>query len=95
MSRNQEMLAALDALSRTRALTDMESNRLERLLRAEGLIPSITRDGNTCANGHAIEGANVVMHNSRPTCRTCRDLSARRSHAKARAKLAAAREQRA
>ena len=92
-SRNAEMIDALDKLSRTRELTLAESVRLERCMRSEGLIPSINRDGNTCANGHEIEGANVTMHNGRPSCRTCHNDSVRRSHARARAKLAAAREQ--
>ena len=95
MTRNIEMLRDLDALSRTRALTDAESNRLERCLRAEGLIPPKDRSGKACANGHEIEGDNAITHNGRLACRTCRNISARRSHAAARAKRQAIREYRA
>ena len=95
MSRAADAIASLDALSRTRALTDSESNRLERALRAEGLIPPNTRDGKVCAYGHTIEGDNAVIHNGRASCRTCRNESARRSHHAARAKRQAIREQHA
>ena len=70
MSRNTDMIAALDALSRTRALTDAESVQLERLLRAEKLIPKAS--GDVCKEGHAIEGDNSMpKQRGRPVCRKC------------------------
>lgn len=91
MTRNESFIAKLDALSRTRALTDAESYSLERSLRAAGLIPLKDRSGKSCVYGHEIAGDNAIMHNGRPSCRVCRDQSRVRSQATARAKRIAIR----
>ena len=87
MTRNEDMIAGLDALSRTRALTDAESVRLEKLLRAEGLIPKTVKGA--CLRGHPITGDNVMWHDGRKECRTCAYASRQQSQARTRAKVTA------
>ena len=87
MTRNEGMIAGLDALSRTRALTDTESIRLEKLLRAEGLIPKTVRG--VCLRGHPIEGDNILWHDGRKECRKRAYASRQQSQARTRAKVTA------
>ena len=84
MTRNLNMIAGLDALSRTRALTDTESIRLEKLLRAEGLIPKIVKGA--CLRGHPITGDNIMWHDGRKECRKCAYASRQQSQARIRGK---------
>ncbi len=84
MTRNADMIGGLEALSRLRALTLGESLRLERLLRAEGLIPPAVKG--VCPGGHPITGDNAMPHKGGAVCRKCAYASRRQSQARIRGK---------
>ena len=81
-----EKIAELEALSRTRSLTERESRRLEDCLRRAGLIPAAS--GEQCSRGHEMTGDNVLNDRGYKTCRACRleDKRASNARAKLRAK---------
>ena len=77
-----EKIAEIEALSRTRSLTERESKRLEDCMRRAGLIPKPT--GTECSRGHEMTGDNVINDRGSVACRECRREDRRNSNARAK-----------